>query len=112
MTVVAIVDDITIMGTLSALVTVEESRNNLQKPANYLVNPAKQYVYTMNETHADEIRSVLPNHKVIYVGNEHGFSLSGIPLGGDQYIISKLQENLDNTREVIANICKLKNVQE
>ena len=111
-TVVAIVDDITIMGTLSALVTVEESRNNLQKPANYLVNPAKQYVYTMNETHADEIRSALPNHKVIYVGNEHGFSLSGIPLGGDQYIISKLQENLDKTREVIANICKLKNVQE
>ena len=42
MTVVAIVDDITIMGTLSALVTVEESRNKLQKPANYLVNPAKQ----------------------------------------------------------------------
>ena len=28
------------------------------------------------------------------------------PLGGDQYIISKLQENLDKTREVIANICK------
>ena len=55
----------------------------------------------MNETHADEIRSALPNHKVIYVGNEHGFSLSEIPLGGDQYIISKLQENLDKTREVI-----------
>ena len=51
----------------------------------------------------------LPNHKVICVGNEHGFSLSGIPLGGDQYIISKLQEKLDKTREVIANICKLKN---
>ena len=36
-TVVAIVDNITITCTLSALVTVEESRNNLQKPANYLV---------------------------------------------------------------------------
>ena len=112
MTVVAIVDDITIMETLSALVAVEESRNNLQKPANYLVNPTKQYVYTMNEAHAEDIRSALPNHNVIYVGNENGFSLSGIPLGGDQYIISKLQENLDKTKEVIANICKLKNVQE
>ena len=71
MTVVAIVDDITIMGTLSALVTVEESRNDLQKPANYLVNPQNN-TCTMNETHADEIRSTLPNHKVIYVGNEHG----------------------------------------
>ena len=111
-TVVAIVDDITIMGTLSALVAVEESRNNLQKPANYLVNPTKQYVYTMNEAHAEDIRSALPNHKVIYVGNENGFSLSGIPLGGDQYIISKLQENLEKTKEVIANICKLRNVQE
>ena len=43
---------------------------------------------------------------------EHGFSLSGIPLGGDQYIVSKLQSNLDKTKEVIADICKLKNVQE
>ena len=74
------------------------------------MNPAKQYVYTMNEAHADEIRSALLNHKVIYVGNEHGFSLSGATLGGDQYIISKLQENFDKTRENIANICKLKNV--
>jgi hypothetical protein len=37
-TVVKIVDDIIIKGTLSALVAVEESRNNLQKPA----NPIKQ----------------------------------------------------------------------
>ncbi len=64
-TVVAIVDDITIMGTLSALVAVEELRNNLQKPANYLVNPTKQYVYTMNEAHAEDIRSALPNHNVM-----------------------------------------------
>ena len=60
------------------------------------MNLAKHYVYTMNEAH----------------GSKHGFSLSRIPLGGNQYIISKLQQNLDNVREVIANICKLKNVQE
>ena len=66
----------------------------------------------MNEAHAEDIRSALPNHNVIYVGDKNGFSLSGIPLGGDQYIISKLQENLEKTKEVIANICKLRNVQE
>ena len=43
-TVVAIVDDITIMGTLAAVVLVEQSRDLLQKPANYLVNTTKQYV--------------------------------------------------------------------
>ena len=39
-TVVAIVDDITIMGTLAALVTVDEARD----ASNYLVNKKKQYV--------------------------------------------------------------------
>ena len=57
----------------------------------------------MNETYAYEIRSAIQNYKVIYVGNEHGFSFSGIPFGSDQYIIFKLQENLDKTREVTAN---------
>ena len=33
-------------------------------------------------------------------------------LGGENYILAKLQENLDKTKEVIANICKLKNAQE
>ena len=50
-TVVAIVDDITITGTLEALSLVEQSRALLQKPANYLVNTDKQYVYTMNKEH-------------------------------------------------------------
>ena len=111
-TVVAIVDDITIMGSLDALVSVEQSRNGLQKPANYLVNPAKQYVYTMNEHHVTEIRAALPEHTVIYVGSEHGFSLSGIPLGSDHFILSKLQDNLNKTKDVIASICKLSNTQE
>ena len=53
-TVVAIVDDIIIMGTLSALTAVEESRDDLQKSANYLVNTTKQYVYTMNESHVPQ----------------------------------------------------------
>ena len=111
-TVVAIVDDITIMGTLSALTDVEKSRDTLQLPANYLVNTTKQNVYTMNERHVAKIQLDLPKHNVIYTGNEHGFSLSGIPLGGDEYIVSKLQENLDKTKEVISNICELKNTQE
>ena len=104
--------DITIMGALPALISVEKSRDELQKPANYLVNTSKQYVYTINESHVTDIQSALPNHTVIYVGRDLGFSLSGIPLGGDQHIISKLQENLDKTKEVISNICKLKNAQE
>ena len=33
-------------------------------------------------------------------------------LDGENYILAKLQENLDKTKEVIANICKLKNTQE
>ena len=33
-TVVAIVDDITVMGSLAALISVEKSRESLQKPAN------------------------------------------------------------------------------
>ena len=45
-TVVAIVDDITIMGTLTAVVSVEKSRDLFQKPANFSVNTTKQYVYT------------------------------------------------------------------
>jgi hypothetical protein len=111
-TVVAIVDDITIMGTLAAVVLVEQSRDLLQKTANYLVNTSKQYVYTMNETHIARIKEALPKHNVIYIGCDNGFKLSGIPLGGENYITAKLQENLDKTKEVIANICKLKNVQE
>ena len=111
-TVVAIVDDITAMGNLTALISVEKARDSLQKPANYLVNPLKQYVYTMNEQHVMQIQCALPEHKVIYIGSEQGFSLSRIPLGGDQYIRSKLQDNLDKTKEAIANICKLKNTQE
>jgi hypothetical protein len=110
-TVVAIVDDITIMGTLAAVVSVEQSRDLLQKPANYLVNTTKQYVYTMNETHVARIQDALPAHTVIYIGRQ-GFTLSGVPLGGENYILVKLQENLDKTKEVIANICKLKNAQE
>ena len=111
-TVVAIVDDITIMGTLAAVVSVEQSRDLLQKPANYLVNTTKQYVYTMNETHVARIQDALPAHTVIYIGRDRGFNLSGVPLGGENYILAKLQENLDKTKEVIANICKLKNTQE
>ena len=97
-TVVAIVDDITIMGDLNALIAVEGSRTSLQKPANYLVNTTKQFVYTMNEQHVTQIQDALPEHTVVYIGNDNGFSLSGIPLGGDQYILTKLQEKLIKTK--------------
>ena len=59
-----------------------------------------------------ERQRTLPDHTIIYIGGNWGFSLSGIPVGGDDYIISKLQENLDKTKEVIADICKLSNIQE
>ena len=65
----------------------------------------------MNEQHVTQIQSALPEHKVIYIGSEQGFSLSGIPLGGDQYILSKLQDNLDKTTEVIINTLKGKSAQ-
>ena len=91
------------MGTLAAVVSVEQSRDLLQKPANYLVNTTKQYVYTMNETHMTRIQDVLPAYTVIYIGRDQGFNLSGVPLGGENYILAKLQENLDKTKEVIAN---------
>jgi carbonic anhydrase len=67
------------MGNLTALISVEKARDSLQRPANYLVNPLKQYVYTMNEQHVTQIQSALPQHSVIYIGSEQGFSLSGIP---------------------------------
>ncbi len=82
--------------------------NNLQKPANYLVNTTKQYEYTMNETHMTRIQDALPAHTVIYIGRDRGFNLSGVPLSGESYILAELQEKLDKTKEVIANICKLK----
>ena len=66
----------------------------------------------MNEQHVTQIQAALPEHTVVYIGNENGFSLSGIPLGGDHYILTKLQENLSKMKKVIANICKLRNTQE
>ena len=111
-TVVAIVDDITVMGTLEALVEVERAREGLQRPANYLVNMAKQYVFTNNEAHLERIKTALPQHKVIYIGGRDGHTISGIPIGGDDYIRTALQDNLDRTKSVIGSIKKLDNTQE
>ena len=61
-TVVAIVDDITIMGTLDAVKAIDNSRAGLQKPANYQVNLTKQYVYTMNENQVAKIQTELTDH--------------------------------------------------
>ena len=71
-----------------------------------------QYVFTMNEGHVPQIQEKLPSHKVIYIGRDAGFKLSGIPLGGEQYIRTVLQNNLDKTKHIIANISRLTNVQE
>jgi len=43
--VFAIIDDITLMGTLDSIVEMEASREELQKAPNYLINPLKQHVY-------------------------------------------------------------------
>jgi hypothetical protein len=80
------------MGTLAAVVLVEKSRDLLQKPANYLVNTTKQYVYTMNETHMTRIQDALPAHTVIYIGRDRAFNLSGVPLGGENYILAKKKQ--------------------
>ena len=66
-TVVAIVDDITIMGTLEAVKAIDSARMHLQEPANYRVNLTKQYVYTTNEDQVATIQAELKDHQVIYV---------------------------------------------
>ena len=85
-TVVAIIDDITIMGDLKAVTRAEEVRADLQKNPNYLVNPQKQYVYTTTALHMETIKQQLPDHEVRYIGSQLGFKLSGIPMGGDAFI--------------------------
>ena len=110
--VVAIIDDITVMGDLSAVKHAEEVREELQKIPNYLVNPLKQYVYTMTEHHVEAIEDSLPNHQVHYIGNEVGFKLSGIPMGGDEYIRQQMRRKLDETKRVIDDILKLEKVQD
>jgi hypothetical protein len=42
-----------------------------------------------------KIQRALQGHIVIYVGREHGFKLSGIPLSGELLINAALQSNLD-----------------
>jgi hypothetical protein len=85
---------------------VDEAREDLQKPSNYLVNLTS----TMNESHVTVIQKALPGHKVIYIGGTNGFTLSGIPLGSDQFITTALQNNLHKTKNIIANISRLTNV--
>jgi len=111
-TVVAIIDDITIMGDLKAVARAEEVRADLQVNPNYLVNPQKQYVYTTMEHHMETIKQKLPDHEVRYIGSQLGFKLSGIPMGGDAFIRQQMQLNFDNTELVVANILKLDRVQD
>ena len=60
----------------------------------------------MIEAQIELIQLALPNYTFIYVGNEYGFNISGIPLGGEANIKAKFQKNLDKTKQVIANILK------
>ena len=54
-----------------------------------------------NNTCIRWMRPMPMRFKVIYVGSEHGFSLSGIPLGGDQYIKRNYRQHLqaENVQE-------------
>ena len=108
----AVIDDITVMGALGAVINAEEVREELQKLSNYLVNPQKQHVYTMTEHHVEAIEDSLPNHQVRYIGNDAGFKLSGIPMGGDEYIRQQMRIKLDETKRVIDDILKLERVQD
>ena len=111
-TVMAIIDDITIMGDIEAICRTEEIRGTLQSAPNYLVNPLKQNVYTINEHHVDVLEARLPHHKVTYIGADMGFTLSGIPQGGRQYIELQLQKNLTATLKIIDDVLKLERVQD
>ena len=74
------VDDVTLMATLKAIVTMEALRSELQKAPTYIVNPLKQDVYTINEGHVEEIKQGLLGHDVFYIGNTAGFQLYRIPV--------------------------------
>ena len=111
-TVVAIIDDITIMGDLEAVKRAEGVRDELQEIPNYLVNPQKQFVYTTTEDHIELIQQSLPNHQINYIGNRLGFKLSGIPMGGDEFVHQQMQQNFDDTKVVVDNILKLDRVQD
>jgi len=111
-TVVAIIDDITIMGDLDAVKRAEGVRADLQEDPNYLVNPQKQYVYTTTAHHMEAIKQKLPSHQVRYIGSQLGFKLSGIPMGGDEFIRQQMQINFDSTKQVVENILKLDRVQD
>ena len=45
------------MVMLKAEVTMEVPKSELQKAPNYIVNPLKQRVYTINEDHFEEIKN-------------------------------------------------------
>ena len=67
------VEDITLMGTLKAVITMETSRIELQKAPNYIVNLLKQHVCMINEDHVEKIKQQLPDYDAFYIGNIAGF---------------------------------------
>ena len=58
-TVMAIIDDITIMGDIEAICRTKKIRGSLQSAPNYRVNPLKQNVYTINEDHVEVLETRL-----------------------------------------------------
>ena len=58
------------------------------------------------------IKQKLPSHQVRYIGSQLGFKLSGIPMGGDEFIRQQTQNNFDSTKLVVENILKLDRVQD
>ena len=110
--VTAIVDDITAHGTLQAIMDMEEQREDLQLPSNYVVNPLKQHIYVAHETHVQDVQQQLPNHKVTVLTKAEGVTIGGTPIGGDEYCHHAMQEYIADTGKAIQAIMLAKSRQE
>jgi len=110
--VTAIVDDITVHGTIDAVWEMEQLREELQAPSNYVVNKLKQRIYVAHQQHADEVLRLLPNHKVTLLEGDGGVTIGGTPIGGDAYCHRAMQGYIEETRKAIQSIMTLTSRQE
>jgi hypothetical protein len=111
-TVMAVIDDITVLGDIDAVCRTEEVRDSLQKPPNYIVNTLKQNAYTVSDNFIQSIQARLPQHTLHHLSDNTGFKISGIPQGGTNYIMEQMQHNLDATKTTIQNILRLERIQD
>lgn len=108
----AIVDDITVHGSLESLIEMEQRREDLESPSNYIVNKLKQRIYVTHEDHIVDVRQQLPNHQVVLMAGEKGVTIGGTPLGGDDYCHAAMKENLEETAKAIQAISTARTRQE